>query len=104
MSHTVCCTLPDRCVPNIISALQPKLPEDQYKLLLQFQSLVVKRLVQSHSQGKKSDRAEPRVEPGAESGGDSPDELESVQKELSCLSRSIKELVLNPRRTSTTEE
>ncbi|XP_017543625.1 E3 UFM1-protein ligase 1 isoform X2 [Pygocentrus nattereri] len=95
---------PGRCVPNIISALQPKLPEDQYKLLLQFQGLVVKRLVQSHSQGKKADRAEPRVEPGAEPGGASPDELESVQKELSSLSRSIKELVLNPRRTSTTEE
>uniref|UniRef100_A0A3B1K2F5 E3 UFM1-protein ligase 1 n=1 Tax=Astyanax mexicanus TaxID=7994 RepID=A0A3B1K2F5_ASTMX len=87
---------PGRCVPNIIGTLQPKLSEDQYKLLVQYQGLVVKRLVQSHSQEKKAD--------GAEQGGeDSSAELESVLKELNSLSGTIKELVLNPRKPSTTE-
>uniref|UniRef100_A0A8B9H931 E3 UFM1-protein ligase 1 n=1 Tax=Astyanax mexicanus TaxID=7994 RepID=A0A8B9H931_ASTMX len=88
---------PGRCVPNIIGTLQPKLSEDQYKLLVQYQGLVVKRLVQSHSQEKKAD--------GAEQGGeDSSAELESVLKELNSLSGTIKELVLNPRKPSTTED
>ncbi|KAI4897127.1 hypothetical protein NFI96_022434 [Prochilodus magdalenae] len=85
---------PGRCVPNIISTLQAKLPEDQFKLLQQFQGLVVKRLVQSHSQGKSAEGAELGEEP----------ELESVQKELNSLIGNIKELALNPRRTSTVEE
>lgn len=88
---------PGRCVPNIIGSLQPKLSEDQYKLLVQYQGLVVKRLVQSHSQEKKAD--------GAEQGGeDSSAELESVLKDLNSLSGTIKELVLNPRKPPTTED
>ncbi|XP_066533559.1 E3 UFM1-protein ligase 1 [Hoplias malabaricus] len=89
---------PGRCVPNIISTLQSKLPPEHYQLLVTYQGLVVKSLVQSHTQG-----VEPA--PEAESGGRvTSADLESVQKELNNLSTNVKDLVLNPRKAPVTEE
>ncbi|XP_051510701.1 E3 UFM1-protein ligase 1-like isoform X2 [Myxocyprinus asiaticus] len=90
---------PGRCVPHIIGSLQSKIPEDQHRLLSQYQGLVVKQLVgQGHGQEKKSDLGE--------AAGDSAaltDDMEGLQKELHCLTRDIKDLVLTQRKPSITE-
>ncbi|XP_073672653.1 E3 UFM1-protein ligase 1 [Garra rufa] len=90
---------PGRCVPQIISFLQGKIPEDQHKLLSQYQSLVVKQLVvQGHGPEKKSSLGE-RAE-------DSPvvsDDIEGLQKELHSLTRDIKDIILSQRKPSVTE-
>ncbi|XP_060676908.1 E3 UFM1-protein ligase 1 [Hemiscyllium ocellatum] len=92
---------PGRCVPQIITFLMTKIPEDQYKLLLKYQGLVVKQLVGQQKQGGQ--------------GGDDPDEcknvekeseydVETVRKELQELTPFVKDLVLKSRKTSLTEE
>ncbi|XP_076872820.1 E3 UFM1-protein ligase 1 isoform X2 [Brachyhypopomus gauderio] len=81
---------PGRCVPSILGALQPKLPQDQYELLMRYQSLVVKHLIgQSHAQGG--------TEPPA-------DELDACRRELLSLTDAVKDLILSPRKPSTTDE
>uniref|UniRef100_A0A4W4EIL1 E3 UFM1-protein ligase 1 n=1 Tax=Electrophorus electricus TaxID=8005 RepID=A0A4W4EIL1_ELEEL len=78
---------PGRCVPSILSTLQPKLPQDQYELLVQYQSLVVKQLVaQSHG------------------GTESSDELDTIQRDIHRLTHDVKDLLLSPRKPSTTDE
>uniref|UniRef100_A0A8C1YY27 E3 UFM1-protein ligase 1 n=1 Tax=Cyprinus carpio TaxID=7962 RepID=A0A8C1YY27_CYPCA len=90
---------PGRCVPHIIGFLQSKIPEEQHKLLSQYQSLVVKQLVeQGHSQEKKSSLGE-----GAEDGPVVSDDTEGLQKELHSLTRDIKDIILSQRKPSVTE-
>ncbi|KAI2651685.1 E3 UFM1-protein ligase 1 [Labeo rohita] len=90
---------PGRCVPQIIGFLQSKIPEEQHKLLSQYQSLVVKQLVvQGHGPEKKSNLGE-----GAEDGSVVSDDMESLQKELHSLTRDIKDIILSQRKTSVTE-
>uniref|UniRef100_A0A9J7Z9J5 E3 UFM1-protein ligase 1 n=2 Tax=Cyprinus carpio TaxID=7962 RepID=A0A9J7Z9J5_CYPCA len=90
---------PGRCVPHIIGFLQSKIPEEQHKLLSQYQSLVVKQLVeQGHSQEKKSSLGE-----GAEDSPVVSDDTEGLQKELHSLTRDIKDIILSQRKPSVTE-
>lgn len=89
---------PGRCVPHIIGFLQSKIPEDQHKLLSQYQSLVVKQLVvQGHGAEKKT------VPPEGAGGPADSDDTESLQRELHSLSRDIKDTVLAQRKPSVTE-
>ncbi|KAK2883752.1 hypothetical protein QQF64_016521 [Cirrhinus molitorella] len=90
---------PGRCVPQIISFLQSKIPEEQHKLLSQYQSLVVKQLVvQGHGPEKKCSPGEK-----AEDGPVVSDDFEGLQKELYSLTRDIKDIILSQRKTSVTE-
>ncbi|XP_051951847.1 E3 UFM1-protein ligase 1 [Xyrauchen texanus] len=90
---------PGRCVPHIIGSLQSKIPEDQHRLLSQYQSLVVKQLVgQGHGQEKKSDLGEAARDRPAMT-----DDMEDLQKELHSLTKDIKDLVLTPIKPSITE-
>lgn len=91
---------PGRCVPQIISFLNGKIPEDQYKLLVKYQGLVVKQLIGQHRKGKgDEDSGEySNIEKEAESEG------EAARKELQELTPFVKDLVLKPRKTSVTEE
>lgn len=85
---------PGRCVPHIIGFLQSKIPEDQHKLLSQYQSLVVKQLVvQGHEKNSNPGQ-------GVE---DSPDDMEGLQRELHSLTRDIKDTILTQRKPSVTE-
>ncbi|KAB5533346.1 hypothetical protein PHYPO_G00130670 [Pangasianodon hypophthalmus] len=87
--HTHCMLLaPGRCVSSIIYTLQSKLPQDQYELLMQYHTLVVKRLV-----GKKAEQTSGESEGSAE-------EL----NELKNLTNDVKELVFSPRKTSTSDQ
>ncbi|KAI5094474.1 E3 UFM1-protein ligase 1 [Silurus meridionalis] len=87
--HTHCMLLaPGRCVSNIIHTLQSKLPQDQYELLMQYHTLVVKRLV-----GKKAEQMD----------GDSEGSAEEL-KDLKNLTNEIKELVFTPRKSSTLDQ
>ncbi|KAK2846306.1 hypothetical protein Q7C36_011160 [Tachysurus vachellii] len=82
--HTHCMLLaPGRCVSNIIYTLQSKLTQDQYDLLVQYHTLVVKQLV-----GKKAEQMESESEGSAE-------KLE----ELKNLTNDIKELVFSPKKS-----
>lgn len=97
--NTTHCMLhaPGRCVPHIISFLESKIPEEQYTLLSQYQSLVVKQLI-GHGHGQeKSDLQEKSTSVHSE------DVLESLQKELHSLTRAVKDLVLTPSKPSITE-
>ncbi|XP_051501472.1 E3 UFM1-protein ligase 1 [Myxocyprinus asiaticus] len=90
---------PGRCVPHIIGSLQGKIPEDQHRLLSQYQSLVVKQLVgQGHGQEKKSDLGEAARDRPAIT-----DDVEGLKKELHSLTKDIKDLVLTQRKPSITE-
>uniref|UniRef100_A0A671SYL4 E3 UFM1-protein ligase 1 n=1 Tax=Sinocyclocheilus anshuiensis TaxID=1608454 RepID=A0A671SYL4_9TELE len=90
---------PGRCVPHIIGFLQSKIPEEQHKLLSQYQSLVVKQLVeQGQGQEKKSNLGE-----GAEDSPVVSDDMEGLQKELHSLTRDIKDIILSQRKPSVTE-
>ncbi|KAF4091943.1 hypothetical protein AMELA_G00015310 [Ameiurus melas] len=87
--YTHCMLLaPGRCVSSIIYTLQSKLPQDQYELLIQYHTLVVKQLV-----GKKAEQMEEESEGSAE-------EL----KKLKNLTNDVKELVFSPRKTSTSDQ
>ncbi|XDV42350.1 hypothetical protein PO909_011028 [Leuciscus waleckii] len=88
---------PGRCVPHIIGFLQSKIPEDQLKLLSQYQGLVVKQLVvQGHGLEKNSSL-------GEEDGSVVPDDVESLQKELHSLTRDVKDILLTQGKPSVTE-
>lgn len=88
---------PGRCVPHIIGFLQSKIPEDQLKLLSQYQGLVVKQLVvQGHGLEKNSSL-------GEEHSPVVPDDVESLQKELHSLSRDVKDIILAQKKPSVTE-
>lgn len=91
--NTTHCMLhaPGRCVPHIISFLESKIPEEQYTLLSQYQSLVVKQLI-GHGHGQEKSTSV-----------HSEDVLESLQKELHSLTRAVKDLVLTPSKPSITE-
>ncbi|XP_051730668.1 LOW QUALITY PROTEIN: E3 UFM1-protein ligase 1 [Ctenopharyngodon idella] len=90
---------PGRCVPHIIGFLQSKIPEDQHKLLSQYQSLVVKQLVvQSHGLEKNSNPGQ-----GVEDGPVVPDDVDGLQKELHSLTRDIKDIILTQKKPSVTE-
>ncbi|XP_067272818.1 E3 UFM1-protein ligase 1 [Pseudorasbora parva] len=87
---------PGRCVPHIIGFLQSKIPEDQHKLLSQYQSLVVRQLmVQGHE--KSSNLGD------AGEDGPAPEDTEGLQKELNSLTRDIKETILTQRKAPVTE-
>ncbi|XP_038655481.1 E3 UFM1-protein ligase 1 isoform X2 [Scyliorhinus canicula] len=92
---------PGRCVPQIITFLITKIPEDQYKLLLKYQGLVVKQLVGQHNKAGQGDDDLGECN-SIEKKGES--DLETVRKELQELTPFVKDLVLKPRKTSLTEE
>ncbi|XP_004605735.2 E3 UFM1-protein ligase 1 isoform X1 [Sorex araneus] len=90
---------PGRCVPQIIAFLNNKIPEDQHALLVKYQGLVVKQLVnQNKRTGQEVDP------PNEESGKELDDVTSTTRKELQELSSSIKDLVLKSRKSSVTEE
>ncbi|XP_059837368.1 E3 UFM1-protein ligase 1 [Hypanus sabinus] len=91
---------PGRCVPQVISFLSSKISEDQYKLLVKYQGLVVKQLVGQHRKSKEDEDSGERsnLEKDAES------DVEAVRKELQELTPFVKDLVLKARKTSVTEE
>ncbi|XP_040284715.1 E3 UFM1-protein ligase 1 isoform X1 [Bufo bufo] len=90
---------PGRCVPQIISFLSTKIPEEQYSLLVKYQSLVVKQLIGQTKQ-KDGDDVDMTGDVADESGKAS----DSIRKELQDLSAAIKDLVLRPRKSSASEE
>ncbi|XP_069830857.1 E3 UFM1-protein ligase 1 [Dendropsophus ebraccatus] len=90
---------PGRCVPQIISFLSTKIPEEQHSLLLNFQSLVVKQLIGQTKQ-KDDDDVDTTGDLADESGKAS----DNIRKELQELSAAIKDLVLRPRKSSASEE
>ncbi|KAM4692999.1 LOW QUALITY PROTEIN: E3 UFM1-protein ligase 1 [Discoglossus pictus] len=90
---------PGRCVPQIIAFLSTKIPEDQHRLLLNYQSLVVKQLI-----GQTKQKDDEDVDTLADASEEVEKEYESIRKELQELSTTIKDLVLRPRKTSVTEE
>ncbi|XP_072498979.1 E3 UFM1-protein ligase 1 isoform X2 [Notamacropus eugenii] len=88
---------PGRCVPQIIAFLSNKMPEDQHSLLVRYQGLVVKQLVnQSKKTGQGDDQLINQV--------DKEDANNAIRKELQEISTSIKDLVLKSRKSSVTEE
>ncbi|XP_055981275.1 E3 UFM1-protein ligase 1 isoform X2 [Sorex fumeus] len=90
---------PGRCVPQIIAFLNNKIPEDQHALLVKYQGLVVKQLV---NQNKRTGQ---EVDPPNEELDKELDNVTSTtRKELQELSSSIKDLVLKSRKSSVTEE
>ncbi|XP_078068771.1 E3 UFM1-protein ligase 1 [Mustelus asterias] len=92
---------PGRCVPQVITFLATKIPEDQYKLLLKYQGLVVKQLVGQHKKGGQGDD-DPGECNSIEKEGEC--DVETIRKELQELTPFVKDLVLKPRKTSLTEE
>ncbi|XP_036622407.1 E3 UFM1-protein ligase 1 isoform X2 [Trichosurus vulpecula] len=88
---------PGRCVPQIIAFLSNKIPEDQHSLLVRYQGLVVKQLVnQSKKTGQGDDQMINQV--------DREDANNAIRKELQEISSSVKDLVLKSRKSSVTEE
>ncbi|CAK6446759.1 unnamed protein product [Pipistrellus nathusii] len=90
---------PGRCVPQIITLLKSKIPEDQHTLLVKYQGLVVKHLVH---QNKKTGQEEDSL--SDELDNEEEDSTSTTRKELQELSSSIKDLVLKSRKSSMTEE
>ncbi|XP_006881266.1 PREDICTED: E3 UFM1-protein ligase 1 [Elephantulus edwardii] len=90
---------PGRCVPQIIAFLNHKIPEDQHTLLVKYQGLVVKQLV---NQNKKTGQGDDLM--NNELGKEQEDSTDTTRKELQELSSSIKDLVLKSRKSSVTEE
>lgn len=89
---------PGRCVPQIITFLRTKIPEEQHNILVNYQSLVVKQLIGQTKQ--KDDDVDTTGDLADESGKAS----DSIRKELQELSAAIKDLVLRPRKSSASEE
>ncbi|XP_074166364.1 E3 UFM1-protein ligase 1 isoform X3 [Sminthopsis crassicaudata] len=90
---------PGRCVPQIIAFLSNKMPEDQHSLLVKYQGLVVKQLVnQNKKTGQGDDQLVNQVDKEHE------DANNAIRKELQEISTSIKDLVLKSRKSSVTEE
>ncbi|XP_062042501.1 E3 UFM1-protein ligase 1 [Lepus europaeus] len=90
---------PGRCVPQIIAFLNNKIAEDQHTLLVQYQGLVVKQLV---NQNKKTGQVDDSL--NEELDKEQQDVINTTRKELQELSSSIKDLVLKSRKSSVTEE
>ncbi|XP_053566532.1 E3 UFM1-protein ligase 1 [Bombina bombina] len=90
---------PGRCVPQIITFLSTKIPEEQHRLLVQYQSLVVKQLV-----GQTKQKADEDRDTMADSAVETEKDPDIIRKELHELSATIKDLVLRPRKSSVTEE
>ncbi|XP_063168021.1 E3 UFM1-protein ligase 1 [Candoia aspera] len=89
---------PGRCVPQIVTFLSTKIPEDQHSLLVKYQGLVVKQLI---SQNKKIGQGD---DDSVDSTLNTEESTEAIWKELQELSGSVKDLVLRPRKSSVTEE
>ncbi|XP_066468920.1 E3 UFM1-protein ligase 1 [Tiliqua scincoides] len=89
---------PGRCVPQIITFLSSKIPEDQHSLLVKYQGLVVKQLI---SQNKKIGQGD---DDSVDNNLEAEESLEAIRKELQELTTSIKDLALRPRKSSVTEE
>ncbi|XP_053143535.1 E3 UFM1-protein ligase 1 isoform X1 [Hemicordylus capensis] len=89
---------PGRCVPQIITFLSSKIPEDQHSLLVKYQGLVVKQLI---SQNKKIGQGD---DDSVDNNLEAEESIEAIRKELQELAASIKDLVLRPRKPSVTEE
>ncbi|XP_027711975.1 E3 UFM1-protein ligase 1 [Vombatus ursinus] len=90
---------PGRCVPQIIAFLSNKMPEDQHSLLVRYQGLVVKQLVnQNKKTGQGDDQLINQVDKEHE------DANNAIRRELQEISTSIKDLVLKSRKSSVTEE
>ncbi|NXC41676.1 UFL1 ligase, partial [Penelope pileata] len=85
---------PGRSVPQIISFLSGKIPEDQHSLLVKYQGLVVKQLIGQTKKTGQEDDNKTEEEEGAD----------TIRKELQEITASIKDLVLRPRKSSVTEE
>ncbi|KAL8186278.1 UNVERIFIED_CONTAM: E3 UFM1-protein ligase 1 [Gekko kuhli] len=89
---------PGRCVPQIITFLSTKIPEDQHSCLVKYQGLVVKQLI---SQNKKIGQGD---DDSLDNSPDVEESTEAIRKELQALTASVKDLVLRPRKSSVTEE
>ncbi|KAH1173485.1 E3 UFM1-protein ligase 1 [Mauremys mutica] len=89
---------PGRCVPQIISFLTTKIPEDQHSLLVKYQGLVVKQLI---SQNYKIGQGDDDTVDDNLGERECPD---AVRKELQEITASLKDLVLRSRKSSVTEE
>ncbi|XP_004862561.1 E3 UFM1-protein ligase 1 [Heterocephalus glaber] len=89
---------PGRCVPQIIAFLNNKIPEDQHTLLVKYQSLVVKQLVNQKKTGQGEDSLSEELDK------EQHDVTNTTRKELQELSSSIKDLVFKSRKSSVTEE
>lgn len=89
---------PGRCVPQIIAFLNNKIPENQHTLLVKYQSLVVKQLVNQKKTGQGEDSLSEELDK------EQHDVTNTTRKELQELSSSIKDLVLKSRKSSVTEE
>ncbi|NWX85903.1 UFL1 ligase, partial [Nothoprocta pentlandii] len=87
---------PGRSVPQIINFLSSKIPEDQHSLLVKYQGLVVKQLI---NQNKKAEQGDGGITENQEE-----EEADTIRKELQEITTSIKDLVLRPRKSSVTEE
>ncbi|XP_060119739.1 E3 UFM1-protein ligase 1-like [Heteronotia binoei] len=89
---------PGRCVPQIITFLSTKIPEDQHSSLVRYQGLVVKQLI---SQNKKIGQGD---DDSLDNNLELEESTEAIRKELQELTASVKDLVLRPRKSSVTEE
>ncbi|XP_030054943.1 E3 UFM1-protein ligase 1 [Microcaecilia unicolor] len=89
---------PGRCVPQIITFLITRIPEDQHRLLVKFQGLVVKQLIGHNRKTCEGD------EEADENKAEEEDSVDAVRKELQELSISIKDLVLRSKKPSLTED
>lgn len=89
---------PGRCVPQIITFLNNKIPEDQHTLLVKYQSLVVKQLVNQKKTGQGEDSLSEELDK------EQHDVTSTTRKELQELSSSVKDLVFKSRKSSVTEE
>lgn len=89
---------PGRCVPQIIAFLNNKIPENQHTLLVKYQSLVVKQLVNQKKTGQGEDSLSEELDK------EQHDVTNTTRKELQELSSPIKDLVLKSRKSSVTEE
>uniref|UniRef100_A0A8C0GI35 E3 UFM1-protein ligase 1 n=1 Tax=Chelonoidis abingdonii TaxID=106734 RepID=A0A8C0GI35_CHEAB len=89
---------PGRCVPQIISFLTTKIPEDQHSLLVKYQGLVVKQLISQNYKIGQGDDDTVDDNLGEKACPD------AIRKELQEITASLKDLVLRPRKSSVTEE
>nr|XP_056712608.1 E3 UFM1-protein ligase 1 [Euleptes europaea] len=89
---------PGRCVPQIITFLSTKIPEDQHSSLVRYQGLVVKQLI---SQNKKIGQGDDH---SVDNNLEEEENTEAIRKELQELTASVRDLVLRPRKSSVTEE
>ncbi|XP_069582446.1 E3 UFM1-protein ligase 1 [Ranitomeya imitator] len=90
---------PGRCVPQIISFLSTKIPEEQHSLLVNYQSLVVKQLI-----GQAKQKDDDDVDTTGDLAQESEKNSDVIRKELQELSAAIKDLALRPRKSSASEE